>query len=64
MSLVALQHVGNSQIRDRNHVPCIGRWILNHWTTKEVLIYVLKKKIYNQAKAAVLLLLKLQVRKS
>ena len=18
------------------HVPCIGRWILNHWTTREV----------------------------
>ena len=30
--LVALQHVESSQTWDRNHVPCIGRWILNHWT--------------------------------
>ena len=21
---------------DQTHVPCIGRWILNHWTTKKV----------------------------
>ena len=32
--------------RDRTHVPCIGRCILNHWTTREVLLcisdYVLK----------------------
>ena len=23
--------------QDRTHVSCIGRWILNHWTTREVL---------------------------
>ena len=34
--LVALQHVGLLWSRDRTHVPCIGRWILNHWTTKKV----------------------------
>ena len=28
MGLVALQHVGSSQIRDRMHVSCIGRQIL------------------------------------
>ena len=22
-------------VRDGTHVPCIGRWILNHWTTRE-----------------------------
>jgi len=22
-----------------NHVPCIARWIINHWTTREVLEY-------------------------
>ena len=22
--------------RDQTHVPCIGRWILLHWTTREV----------------------------
>ena len=33
--LVALQHVGSSWARARTHVPCIGRWILNHYATKE-----------------------------
>ena len=28
--------VACSPTRDRTHVPCIGRWILNQWTTKEV----------------------------
>ena len=27
---------GSSQTRDWTHVPCISRWILNHWTTREV----------------------------
>ena len=26
----------SSQSRDQTHVPCTGRRILNHWTTKEV----------------------------
>ena len=26
----------NSPTRGRTHVPCIGRWILNHWTVREV----------------------------
>ena len=34
--LVAPRDVGSSQTRDRTHVPCIGRWILNHCTTREV----------------------------
>ena len=25
----------NSLTRDRTHVPCIGKWLLNHWTTRE-----------------------------
>ena len=32
---VAPQHVGSSQTRTRTHVPCIGRQILNHCTTRE-----------------------------
>ena len=28
--------VACSPTRDRTHVPCIGRWILNQWTTREV----------------------------
>ena len=42
--LVAPQHVGSSQTRDRIHVPCIGRRILNHCASREVpllLFYVL-----------------------
>ena len=26
------------QTRDQTHVPCIGSWILNHWTTREALM--------------------------
>ena len=33
--LVALQHVGSSQTRDRTHVSCIGSWILYHRATRE-----------------------------
>ena len=40
--LVALQHVGSSQTRDRTHVPCIGRQILNPWTIREVPIGICK----------------------
>ena len=29
----------SSLTRDRTCVPCIARWILNHWATKEVPIY-------------------------
>ena len=35
--LVALQHVEPSQTRDRTHVSCIDRQILDHRTTREVL---------------------------
>ena len=34
--LVTPWHVGSSWTWDRTHVPCIGRWILNHCTTREV----------------------------
>ena len=37
--LVALQQVESSQTRDRTRVPCIGRRILNHQTTREVLYF-------------------------
>ena len=35
--LVASKPVGFPQTRDRICVPCIGKQILNHWTTREVL---------------------------
>ena len=37
MGLVAPRHVGSSRTRARTYVPCIGRWILNHCATREVL---------------------------
>ena len=36
MGLVAPQHVGSSLTRNWTHVLCHDRWILNHWTTREV----------------------------
>ena len=35
---VAPRHVGSSQTRARTRVPCIGRQILNHCTTREALV--------------------------
>ena len=35
LGLIALWHVKSSGTRDRTHVPCIGRRILNCWATKE-----------------------------
>ena len=50
MDLVAPHHVESSPTRDQTCVPCIGRRILNHWTTREVLPanfeYFRKKKIH------------------
>ena len=40
--LVALGHVESSQSRDQTGVRCVGRQILNHWITREVLKYFLK----------------------
>ena len=38
--------MGSSLTRDRTHVPCIGRWILNHCATREVhgLIFLAEKE--------------------
>ena len=32
----SLQYEESSQTRDRTHIPCTGRGILNHCTTSEV----------------------------
>ena len=40
---VATWHVESSQTRDSTCVPCIGRQILNNWTTREVLSSSLNK---------------------
>ena len=39
MGLAASSHVESFWARGWTHVPCIGRRILNHWTTKKVLYY-------------------------
>ena len=44
MGLVAPWHVGFSQTRARIRVPCIGRRILNHCATREVLNFFLTFK--------------------
>ena len=36
MGSVAPQYVKSSLTRDQTRVPCIGRWILIHWATREV----------------------------
>ena len=36
-------HMESSQTRDPTRVPCTGRWILNHWTTREVPSYLIFK---------------------
>ena len=33
----------SSPTRDQTHVPCIGRWILYHWTTREIPLIVFLK---------------------
>ena len=49
MGLVALWHVGSSQTRDRTRVPCIGRRILKHCTTREVLHVLLNRSNYQHS---------------
>ena len=36
VGLAAPQPVKSSQASKGNGVPCIGRWILNHWITRKV----------------------------
>ena len=36
-ALVASRHTGIFMDRGSSCVPCTGRWLLNHWTTREVL---------------------------
>ena len=44
MGLVAPQYVESCWTRDRSCILYIGRWILNHWTTREVqTLYSMRK---------------------
>ena len=44
MGVVDPWHAGSSRTRDRTHVSCIGRQILNPWTTGKALAYILKQE--------------------
>ena len=51
MGLLAPRHVGSSQTRAWTHVPCSGKQILNHRTTREVpdgYVLNLIKRIYKK----------------
>ena len=43
--LVARRHVQSSWTRNRTCIPCIGRWILIHWTTRGVPSHALPSKL-------------------
>ena len=45
MNLIALQHVEYSWTRDQTHTPCVGRLVLSHWTTRDVLTITSDGKI-------------------
>ena len=42
---MALKHRDLSfQTGDRNYIPCLGRWSLNNWTTREVPVMILNDR--------------------
>ena len=46
-------YVESSWTRDQTHVPCIGRQILNHWTTRKVTTFLIISStitLYNLSK--------------
>ena len=47
MGLVAPQHVESSRTKDQTHVPCIGKQILYHCTTLEVLFSFFKETLFD-----------------
>ena len=51
--LAAPRHVGSSWTRARTHVPCIGRWTLNHCTTREVPKLIFKEHIFQTARRSI-----------
>ena len=38
-------HVGASPTRDQTSVPCIARWILNYWTTREASHFIVDRHL-------------------
>ena len=48
VGLVALWHVESNQIRDKTHVPYLGRHILHHWIIREVLEWGFKAYLWGE----------------
>ena len=46
IGLIASWHVQSSWPRDQTHVPCIGRQVLNYWTTGKFLFYFLTRELF------------------
>ena len=50
VGLLALWSVRSSRTRDRTCAPCLGRGILNHWTTREVQPLLLSHQVWEREK--------------
>ena len=51
--LAAPWHVGSSPTGDGTDVPCIARWILNHWASREApRVYIFKSESKSKEKRA------------
>ena len=40
---------GSFQTRDQTCILCIGRWILNHWTTRKPRAHLLQQEVWRQS---------------
>ena len=60
-NLVAQQHVESSRSRDQTHVPCIGRQILIHFTTRKVLPQYCFRVYCRSATAVAIYLISIQL---
>ena len=48
-AFAVLWHVRSSRSGDRTRVSCIGRWILNHWTTgSPYILFIINQYLVNK----------------
>ena len=52
MGLVAPRHMGSSWTRNETHDACIHKWILKHWTTKEVPLLPISLRYWSFSKTS------------
>ena len=55
--LVALRHAESSRTRDHTFVPCVGRWILNHWTAGNDLLGIFLSLLFRIARVPIQLVI-------